>query len=377
MTSVRKQLENCLKPLRLEEKQDFANKSVMRGLDNYLMAQCDQILKSLPLEFGETEEFQTFLKELRSSFSQYMTLSSQERRQLVVEAQKRIKEWVDKLPRESLFPKLSSEKGSLSDSVLQLIPKEKQRAFQLTGLKTLDDLLHYSPKWAVQGSSFTPIAQCINREEPYFILARINGISEVRRGPRVMVKVVLQDATGYLNWVWFNRPYLKKELTNGRWVLLHETPQVSKWGKQVIGKAEAFEFLDPSEEQALREGKVIVFYPSTNTLTQFFWRNIMGLALGKYRQLIPSSKYSYSIFGKIPLSEAIQEIHHPISLESFERARKRLAFEELLALQTFLIVKRRAIEKREKGRQYKFDGEKVLKFRKSIPYQLTEAQKRL
>ncbi len=60
-----------------------------------------------------------------------------------------------------------------------------------------------------------------------------------------------------------------------------------------------------------------------------------------------------------------------------KRARKRLAFEELLALQTFLIVKRRAIEKREKGRQYKFDGEKVLKFRKSIPYQLTQAQKRV
>ncbi len=377
MLSLSKQLENWLKPLRLEEKQDFANKSVMKGLDGFLMAQCDKILKSAPLYFAEAKEFSVFLKELRGSFSQYMTYSPQERRQLVAETQKSIKDWVGKLPKEPLSGKLASEKRNLSDSILPLVPKEKQRAFHLTGLKTVDDLLHYSPKWAVQGGSFTPIAQCVTREEPYFILARINGLSEMRRGPRVLVKVVLQDASGHLNWVWFNRPYLKKELTNGRWVLLHETPQVSKWGKQVIGKAETFEFLSPEEEQALREGKVIVFYPSTNTLTQSFWRNIIGLALEKYRDLIPSSQNTHSLFGKTPLSDAVQEIHHPTTLESFEGARKRLAFEELLALQTFLIVKRRAIEKREKGRAYNFEGERILKFRKSIPYQPTQAQKRV
>jgi ATP-dependent DNA helicase RecG len=405
MISLPKQLENWLKPLRLEEKQEFSNQSVVKGLDEYLMGQCDQILGSARLDFPEAREFSGFLKELRGSFSQYMTLSPQERRQLVVSAQKSIKEWVGRLPKEVSLSKPPSEKLSLSDSVLPFVPKEKQRAFHLTGLKTVDDLLHFSPKWAVQGSSFTPIAQCINREEPYFILARINGISEMRRGPRVMVKVVLQDATGHLSWVWFNRPYLKKELTNGRWVLLHETPQVSKWGKQIVGKAETFEFLTPEEEQALREGKVIVFYPSTATLTQSFWRDIMGKVLDKYvvaQALTKGTPHpgplpqgargtgapsplrgkgrdegDVPFFGAGSITEAIQEIHHPSTLESFERARKRLAFEELLALQTFLIVKRRAIEKREKGRGYNFEGERILKFRKSIPYQPTQAQKRV
>lgn len=376
MLTLSKQLENWLKPLRLEEKQDFSNKSVMKGLDGFLIARCDQILKSPPLDFAEAEEFSAFLKELRSSFSQYMTYSPQERHQLVAQAQKEIKKWVGRLPQEAMPAKSLPEKRILSDSILPLVPKEKQRAFHLTGLKTVEDLLHFSPKWAVQGGSFTPIAQCVNRDEPYFILARINGISEMRRGHRVMVKVALQDASGYLSWVWFNRPYLKKELTNGRWVLLHETPQVTKWGKQVIGKAETFEFLSPEEEQALREGKVIVFYPSTNTLTQSFWRNIIGLVLEKYGDLIPFSQNTHSLFGKTPLSDAVREIHRPVTLESFERARKRLAFEELLALQTFLIVKRRAIEKREKGRAYNFEGERIVKFRKSIPYQLTQAQKR-
>jgi ATP-dependent DNA helicase RecG len=371
------QLQNWLKPLRLEEKQDFSNKSVMRGLDRFLMRQCDDLLGRDSFDFPEAPEFTDFLKEMRRSFSQYMTCTPQERKKLVTTTQTRLKDWIGRFPEEPAPSKTPSPKGSLSDPVVPFVSKDKLRAFHLTGLKTVDDLFHYSPKWAVSRSSFTPIAQCVNREEPYFILARINGTSEVRRGRLETVKVVLQDASGHLSWVWFNRPYLKKELANGRWVLLHETPQVSKWGKQVVGRAETFEFLTPEEELALREGKVITFYPSTATLTQAFWRGIMGKVLEKYGDLVPPARNDNSPFGKISLAQAVREIHRPPTLEAFENARKRLAFEELLTLQTYLIVKRRAIEKREKGRQYHFEGDRILKFRKSIPYQPTQAQKRV
>ncbi len=377
MLSRPQQLENWLKPLRLEEKQEFSNRSVMKGLDLYLMGQCEELLKREWVDFPEGREFSVFLRDLRSSFSQYMTYSLEERREVVTKTYNLIENWIQRLPMEQHLGRGPSEKFTLLDPVLPFVPKEKIRAFHLTGLKTVDDLLHYSPKWAVHGGSFTPIARCDDREEPYFILAHINGISEMRRGRLETVKVVLQDASGHLSWVWFNRPYLKKELTNGRWVLLHETPQGSKWGKQVVGRAETFEFLTPEEEQTLREGKVLVFYPSTATLTQSFWRNLIGTILDKYGHLIPRAEAESSTFGKIGLAEAVQEIHHPSTLESFEQARKKLSFEELLTLQTFLLVKRRAIEKREKGRQYQFEGKKILTFRKTIPYQLTQAQKRV
>lgn len=377
MLSLPQQLENWLKPLRLEEKQEFSNRSVLKGLDRYLMRQCEELLKSGGFDFPKGPEFPAFLKDTRSSFSQYMTYSLEERRELVVKTRERLEEWMRRLPKETAPVNVSSGKLSLLDPVLPFIPKEKLRAFHLTGIKTVDDLLHYSPKWVVHGRSFTPIARCENREEPYFILARINGISQMRRGHLETVKVVLQDASGHLSWVWFNRPYLKKELTNGRWVLLHESPQVSQWGKQVVGKAETFEFLSPEEEQVLREGKAIVFYPSTATLTQSFWRTLIGTILDKYGDLIPETKTEDSKFGRLGLGQAVQEIHRPATLESFETARQRLAFEELLTLQTFLLVKRRAIEKRQKGRKYQFEGPRILTFRRTIPYQLTEAQKRV
>jgi ATP-dependent DNA helicase RecG len=261
--------------------------------------------------------------------------------------------------------------------IIKLVPPDKLRAFQLTKLKTADDLLKYAPKWAVHKSLLTPISQCANREEPYFILGRINGISEVARGPRGMLKVVIEDGSGHLSWVWFNRPYLRKELQNGRWVLLHDNPQVSKWGKQVVGRNETFEFLTENEVQDIQAGKVLVFYPSTPTLTQVFWRSLLNNVLDQYLNLLPQGKNFTTTFSKLSLVEAVNEIHRPTSLELYESARKRLAFEELLTLQFFLIAKRRVIEKREKGRKYLFEGEKILQFRKSIPYQLTNAQKKV
>jgi ATP-dependent DNA helicase RecG len=361
----------------LEQKQGFTNRSVLKGLDRYLLNECQDLLSRGPFDLAGTQELEKFLVDLRRDFSQYMTLNVKERESLVEKSLTGIEGWVKKVPREiGSVPKVES-RSNLGDPLLPLVPKDKQRAFQLTGLKTVGDLILYSPKWAVTGASFTPIAQCSDREEPYYILARINGISEQRRGPRTMAKVVLQDASGHLTWVWFNRPYLKNSLTNGRWVLLHESPQVSKWGKQVIGNNGTFEFLTPEEEQVLKGGKVLTFYPATPTLTQTFWRGLIDGVLGKYAGSLSSERRAGTLFGDLEFKKAILQIHHPESLEGYELARKRLAFEELLTLQAFLILKRKAIEKREKGRQYGFSGDRVLQFRKSIPFPPTGAQKRV
>ena len=191
MPSVSKQLENWLKPLRLEEKQQFTNRAVVGGLDRYMVKGCDQLLASRLAD----KTVETFLKQLRRDFSQYMTLSPDERKKLIKKSIDELQRWSKNLL-ENETPNLSPQrredaklsigkpkmisKISLSDSVLPLVPSDKLRAFQLTKMKTAEDLLHYSPKWAVHQSSFTPIAQCVNREEPYFILAKIKFLRSFR-----------------------------------------------------------------------------------------------------------------------------------------------------------------------------------------------------
>ncbi len=374
MSLVEQKLNHLLKPLHLEQKQGFLNRSVVGGLDSYILERFDKITQQLDLSASGESGLKTQLLELRRSFSQYMTLSRENREKLVLAACDQINAWTDKPPQAR--PVVSTQKLSLTDTVYPFISRDKTRAFQLTRLKTVEDLLYYGPKWALHANHFKPIAQCANLEEPAFILARINGVAHAGQWKRETMKVTLEDGSGHLSWIWYNRPFLKKEMVNGRWVVLHESPQSSKWGKQVVGKGETFEFLLPEEEKALREGKVVVMYPSTPTLNQAFWRSTINAVLGKYETLLRETG-DKTPGNKLSLADAILGIHRPETLEQFEESRKRLAYDELLLLQSFFLLKRREIERREKGRQYQFEGGKILQFRKSIPYQLTGAQKKV
>ncbi len=373
MPPLKKDLADLLKPLRLEEKQDFTNRSVVGGLDRFLMKRLESIGQDLPPGGTGTKPLADYLRGLRGAFTQYMTLRNEERRLLVSRAIVDLRDWADKA--EGLDQTAARPSSVLEDEILPLVPKDKVRAFQLTKLKRVEELLYFSPKWAVHQSLLSTIAQAEKKEETPFLKARINGVSQTRQGKREMLKVILEDGSGHLTWVWFNRPYLKKEMTAGRWVLLHDKPQVSPWGKQIIGRADAFEFLTEEEHQALNSGKVMVVYPSTPTLTQAFWKDLIGKVLEKTKRSLPETIDPGS---KLPdLSEAFLRIHDPKSLEDFEAARQRLAYEELFLLQAFLILKRNEVESRRKGRTYQFEGPGVLKFRKTIPYQLTQAQRRV
>lgn len=73
----------------------------------------------------------------------------------------------------------------------------------------------------------------------------------------------------------------------------------------------------------------------------------------------------------------LEQLHRPADLEDFEKGRQTLALEELLALQSYLLLKRRELERRQKGREYQFNGARVTAFRKTIPYKLTAAQTRV
>src|SRR5262249_4426506 len=152
------------------------------GLDKFIVKQCEKVL--LQDKAALPKSFPVFLLQLKKDASQYMTFTPEERKAFVRRTREELGEWSVKLPSASETKKAMAKTGALTDTIYSLIPADKGRAFSLTKLKTAEDVLKYTPKWAVHKSSITPIAQCTNREEGYFILARINGISQMRQGPR-------------------------------------------------------------------------------------------------------------------------------------------------------------------------------------------------
>jgi len=118
-------------------------------------------------------------------------------------------------------------------------------------------------------------------------------------------------------------------------------------------------------------------YPTTPTLTQDFWQGLFAKALGPALESLPDTRLEADLGKALGAREAFRALHRPESLEAFEAARHRLAFEEYLVLQAYLMLKKREMSQRRKGRAYVFGGEKILAFRKSIPFELTGAQKKV
>ena len=78
-------------------------------------------------------------------------------------------------------------------------------------------------------------------------------------------------------------------------------------------------------------GKIIPIYPLTNSLTQNSLRSIIenGIKLvnGVLPEVIP--EYLINECKLMDINTATKQIHFPVDFENFNKARKRLVFDEL------------------------------------------------
>ena len=83
------------------------------------------------------------------------------------------------------------------------------------GVVTVEDLLRYYPRRYVDYSATKPINQLQYGEE-VTILGRVweTSLSQTR-SKRPVVRAVIGDGTGKIQCIWFNQPYLIKQLTLG------------------------------------------------------------------------------------------------------------------------------------------------------------------
>ena len=66
----------------------------------------------------------------------------------------------------------------------------------------------------------------------------------------------------------------------------------------------------------------------------------------------------------------------PDSIRDKEQARRRLAFDELLRVQLVLVLRKRAMERDQRGIAHELSGDLVQRFHDALPYPLTGAQRR-
>ncbi len=195
-------------------------------------------------------------------------------------------------------------------------------------------------------------------------------MKEIRIGNnRSILKLAVEDQTGTATITWFNQKYLKGKFKVGE--------KYKFFGKvsQKYGKIEMTNPVFDIEEKNKNTGKIIPIYPSTYNLPQSAIRNAIenGIKMvdGKLEETLP--EYLKEEYGLIEINKAMKQIHFPDNFEEYEKARKRLVFEELLSMQLALSSLKNKYDNEKNGIQFRKDI-KMSDVINELPFKLTKAQ---
>ena len=241
------------------------------------------------------------------------------------------------------------------------------------GLFTLKDIINYFPREYEDRGNYKKIIEVIDGETVAIKAIISSNVSETRvRRNMVIYKVIAKDETGSMILTWFNQPYIKKQLKMGE--------EYSFYGKvkNTLGRIEMQSPVFDESNKVKNTGKIIPIYPLTSGITQNVFRSIVETAVktasGNLEDSLPEWIRVQNNLDDI--ETAIKNIHFPEYLGQFDKARYRLAFEELLTMQLGLLRFKEKGKEDIKGISFAKD-ERMDELLETLPYTLTNAQKKV
>jgi ATP-dependent DNA helicase RecG len=190
-----------------------------------------------------------------------------------------------------------------------------------------------------------------------------------------ILKAAIDDGTGIAYIDWYNQPYLQKRLRKGVEISVSGTVQRNYSKIQI--KNFTYDILAPDKE-SIHSGRVVPIYSLTQGLKERQLRIIIKHALDQCHRILPEMLPSNirQRCNLIELRRAIQGIHFPESRTDYKEARWRLVFDEFFLLQLAMALRRESLQKAE-GISYKRPGQLTQDFLRMLPFELTEAQRRV
>ena len=238
---------------------------------------------------------------------------------------------------------------------------------------TLGDLITYFPRDYEDRGKPKNIAEVEDGEEVLIEAICVSKIMEKRiRKNMVIYKLSVRDETGLCHITWFNQKYLKNRFKLG------ETYKFFGKVQKRIGFIEMNSPVFDSEDTSKNTGKIIPLYPLTYNLSQNVIRQIMENALKEVNEELLETMPEYLLkeYSLDDINKAIQGIHFPENFEEYNKAKKRLVFEELLVMQLALLNLKTKYSVNKKG--IEFDKNvKMSDVIEKLPFNLTKAQTRV
>lgn len=254
---------------------------------------------------------------------------------------------------------------------LKGIGEKTEKLFFRAGVESVEDLLRYYPRYydVFEAPVLIRNLECDRTQAIKATVVREVTVKRVKN-LQVVNGFLRDDEGNAIKATWFNAPYLKAKLQVGS-VFVFRGFVKENYGSFSIEQPKIFSL----REYNTKMGEMQPVYPLVSGLTN----NIVQKAIKQAFELVsPKENIPSSVrekYGLEDIATAIYDIHYPTDKVKLQKAKRRLVFEEFFQ---FIFALRNLKESNEEvpNNHILVEPEAVKKVIDSLPYELTNAQKR-
>ncbi|NRD78839.1 ATP-dependent DNA helicase RecG [Bacillus sp. BRMEA1] len=257
-----------------------------------------------------------------------------------------------------------------SVTILKGIGDETAELLAEMKIVTLHDLLEYFP-YRYEDYRLRDLTE-VQHDEKVTVEGKVHSEPSLVYYGRKKSKLTVRILVGsyLIKAVFFNQPYLKNK------IVMNETITVTgKWDahRQTISANEAQ--MGPNTKQNDFEP----VYSLKGKLTTKGMRKFISLAFQQYgsyiHEILPD--YFLTKYRLLGRQDAVKAMHFPRNQEDVKQARRRFVYEEFLLFQLKMQGLRKFEREHSPGINQNYDMSKLEPFIESLPFPLTNAQKRV
>ena len=246
---------------------------------------------------------------------------------------------------------------------------EPLKGLDALSIETLGDLIEHFPH-SHRDRSLQDIASlAIGQDATVAATVRSVAVKPMRNRRQKRVEARVFDHTGPLVAVWFNQPWIARDLTEGTHLLLH-------------GKLRQRNQFWVTEHELLGNGSapvhtvgLVPVHPATQGITPQRLRELVNRVRPLMLAATEPLPTRLRIDEELPeRPAALDAVHFPETEDEERTARRRLAFDELFLLQLAVAGRRRARREGRRARALEARGLIVDRWRWSLPFELTGDQ---
>ena len=277
--------------------------------------------------------------------------------------------------------------GQFDNIDIKFLPGVGPRRVELLkkelGIENFDDLIHFYPYKYIDRSRFYLIREIDSDQTFVQIKGHFISIESEGQGRTARLKGIFTDGRDTIDVVWFSGlNYVRDSVKIGIEYVLFGKPAIYNY---------SYNFSHPELElftkyQSHAHGGLEPYYNTTGKmktshLTSKVMKSIMEGAVKIVREYKITERLPAEILERyhmLNLTNSIINIHFPANIDSVNRARERLKFEELLYLQ--LMLQRQCLQRESQSQGFimRSVGNYFNTFYfRHLPFALTGAQKRV